>query len=99
MRSAAWEPLRHFIERQRLPVILTPMAKGLLDEDHPCYVGVLFHGLSDIVAQTIQQADLVLALGYDPVEFNYEDWMPKAPLMSIDTVPADIEPLDLLAGV
>jgi acetolactate synthase-1/2/3 large subunit len=91
MRSAAWEPLRRFIDTQQLPVILTPMAKGLLDEAHPCYAGVLFHGLSDIVAQTHQQADLVLALGYDPVEFNYEDWMPNAPLVSIDTVPADID--------
>ncbi|HXH14446.1 MAG TPA: thiamine pyrophosphate-binding protein [Alphaproteobacteria bacterium] len=91
MRTGAWEPLRRFIEAQRLPVIFTPMAKGALDEDHPCYAGVLFHGLSDIVAQTNQQADLVIALGYDPVEFNYEDWMPNAPLVSIDTVPADID--------
>jgi acetolactate synthase-1/2/3 large subunit len=91
MRTGAWEPLRRFIDTQQMPVIFTPMAKGLLDEEHPCYAGVLFHGLSDIVAQTNQQADLVIALGYDPVEFNYEDWMPNAPLVSIDTVPADID--------
>jgi acetolactate synthase-1/2/3 large subunit len=91
MRTGAWEPLRRFIDTQQMPVIFTPMAKGLLDEAHPCYAGVLFHGLSDIVAQTNQQADLVIALGYDPVEFNYEDWMPNAPLVSIDTVPADID--------
>jgi acetolactate synthase-1/2/3 large subunit len=91
MRSGAWEALRRFIETQRLPVIFTPMAKGLLDETHPCYAGVLFHGLSDLIAQTNQQADLVIALGYDPVEFNYEDWMPDAPLVSIDTVPVDID--------
>jgi acetolactate synthase-1/2/3 large subunit len=91
MRSRAWEPLLRFIDTQQMPVILTPMAKGLLDEDHPCYAGVLFHGLSDIVAQSNQQADLVIALGYDPVEFNYEDWMPDAPLVSINTVPADID--------
>jgi acetolactate synthase-1/2/3 large subunit len=67
------------------------MAKGILDEAHPCYAGVFFHGLSDIVAETNQQADLVIALGYDPVEFNYEDWMPNAPLISVDTMPADID--------
>jgi acetolactate synthase-1/2/3 large subunit len=91
LRSGAWEPLRRFIDTQRLPAIFTPMAKGLLDEEHPCYAGVLFHGLSDIVAQTHQQADLVIALGYDPVEFNYEGWMPDAPLIAIDSVPADID--------
>jgi acetolactate synthase-1/2/3 large subunit len=91
MRLAAWEPLRRFIETQQMPVIFTPMAKGILDEAHPCYAGVLFHGLSDMVAETHQQADLVIALGYDPVEFNYEDWMPKAPLVSIDSMPPDID--------
>jgi acetolactate synthase-1/2/3 large subunit len=91
MRMGAWEPLRRFIETQQMPVIFTPMAKGILDEEHPCYAGVLFHGLSDIVAETHQQADLVIALGYDPVEFNYEDWMPNAPLVSIDSMPADID--------
>ena len=85
MRTGAWEPLRRFIDTQHMPVIFTPMAKGILDEAHPCYAGVLFHGLSDIVAETNQQADLVIALGYDPVEFNYEDWMPDAPLISLDT--------------
>jgi acetolactate synthase-1/2/3 large subunit len=78
-------------ERHRLPVVLTPMAKGTLREDDPCYAGVLFHALSDIVAETCQQADLVIGVGYDPVEFNYEDWMPAAPLVHIDTVPADID--------
>jgi acetolactate synthase-1/2/3 large subunit len=91
MRTGAWEPLRRFIDTQQMPVIFTPMAKGILDEAHPCYAGVLFHGLSDIVAETNQQADLVIALGYDPVEFNYEDWMPHAPLICLDTMPADID--------
>ena len=91
MRTRAWEPVRRFIETQQIPAIFTPMAKGVLDEDHPCYAGVLFHGLSDIVAETHRQADLVIAIGYDPVEFNYEDWMPNAPLVSIDTRPPDID--------
>lgn len=74
-----------------IPVVLTPMAKGLIDEDHRSYAGVLFHALSDIVAQTNRQADLVVAIGYDPVEFNYESWMPSIPLIHIDTTPCDID--------
>ncbi len=81
----------HFIAQQRLPVVLSPMAKGLVAEDHPCYTGVLFHALSDIVAETIKEADLVLAIGYDPIEFNYEEWLPDVPLVHIDTVPADVD--------
>lgn len=74
-----------------LPVVLTPMAKGMLPEDHPCYAGVLSHALSDQVGLTYQQADLVVGIGYDPVEINYEDWMPPAPLIHIDTIPADVD--------
>lgn len=79
-------------ERFALPVLLTPMAKGLLSETHPSYAGVLFHARSDIVSQTHAQADLVVAIGYDPVEFNYESWMRDGlPLASIDVEPADID--------
>jgi acetolactate synthase-1/2/3 large subunit len=53
---------------------------------------VLFHALSNMVGETHQQADLVVAIGYDPVEFNYESWMPKAAgLVSFDIEPADID--------
>lgn len=77
--------------KHQVPVVITPMAKGIVPEDYPCYVGVLFHALSDHVALTHQQADLVIAIGYDPVEFNYEDWLPDAPLITIDTMPADLD--------
>jgi len=78
-------------EKFDIPVVLTPMAKGLIDEDHRCYAGVLFHALSDIVAITNMQADLVVGIGYDPVEFNYESWMPEVPLVHIDTTACDID--------
>jgi acetolactate synthase-1/2/3 large subunit len=91
LRATGRDALAQFIDQQRLPVVLSPMAKGLVRDTHPSYVGVLFHALSDIVAETIQEADLVLALGYDPVEFNYEEWLPAVPLLHVDTVPADVD--------
>ena len=79
-------------ERFGLPVLLTPMAKGMVAEDHPNYAGVLFHALSDMVGKTHAEADLVVAVGYDPIEFNYESWMKDGlALASIDVVPADID--------
>ncbi|HOI23228.1 MAG TPA: thiamine pyrophosphate-binding protein [Spirochaetales bacterium] len=91
VRAKAGPLIAAIAEKHRIPVVLTPMAKGILSEDHPWYAGVLFHALSDRVAETHKQADLVIGVGYDPVEFNYEDWMPKAPLLSLDTVEADID--------
>ena len=91
VRAGAEEKILALAERFCLPVVLTPMAKGMVPEAHSCYAGVLFHALSDQVGETHQQADLVVAIGYDPVELNIEAWMPDAPLVNIDTVAADID--------
>lgn len=84
--------IREFVSKNNIPVLLTPMAKGVIPVSHPCYGGVLFHALSDIGASVYEKADLVIGLGYDPVEFNYESWMPNVPLIHIDTQPVDIAP-------
>lgn len=91
VRAGVREQIRAFAGKHNVPVVLTPMAKGMLPEEHPGYAGVLFHALSDVVAQTHRQADLVVAAGYDPVEFNFESWMPASPLLNLDTVAADID--------
>lgn len=78
------DELRQLLDKYRIPVVLTPMAKGLLSEEHECYAGVLFHSLSDYLEDLYAKTDLVIGLGYDPVEFNYESWMPDVPLVHFD---------------
>jgi acetolactate synthase I/II/III large subunit len=90
VRAGVREAVLAFATSYRLPIVLTPMAKGMVPESHPCYAGVLFHALSDLVGETHRHADLIIAVGYDPVEFNFESWIPNVPLVAIDTVPADI---------
>ena len=90
-RADAEAVANQFVEKQGIPVILTPMAKGIISEESPYYAGVLFHALSDQVAKTHGEADLVIAIGYDVVEFNYEEWLPNAPIIHIDTAAADID--------
>jgi acetolactate synthase-1/2/3 large subunit len=82
--------LAAFLERFKIPVVLTPMAKGLLPEDHPCYAGVLFHALSDYLEDIFEGTDLVIGLGYDQVEYNYEAWIPDVPLVHFDTKQTDL---------
>ncbi|HXI99958.1 MAG TPA: thiamine pyrophosphate-binding protein [Micropepsaceae bacterium] len=92
VRAQVQQQIRTLAEKHKIPVVLTPMAKGMLAEDHPCYAGVVFHALSNMVGETHAQADLVIGIGYDPVEFNYESWLPKqVPLISFDIVPADLD--------
>ena len=90
-RARAEAELRSFIKRHRLPVVTTLMAKGQIPEEGSTLVGVLGRARRDIVAEYYQPADLIIAIGYDPVEFNYEDWVRKdLPIIHVDTVRADI---------
>ena len=91
VRAGVKDLVRGIAEKFGVPVVLTPMAKGMVPEGHPWYGGVLFHALSDRVAETTRLSDLVVGIGYDPVEFNYEDWLPSVPVIHIDTVPADLD--------
>jgi acetolactate synthase-1/2/3 large subunit len=89
-RYAVNDQLGAFLSKLKIPVVLTPMAKGLLSEDHPCYGGILFHALSDYLEDIFDKVDLVIGLGYDPVEYNYESWMPGVPLVHFDTKETDM---------
>jgi acetolactate synthase-1/2/3 large subunit len=82
--------LLEFIDIYRMPAVITPMAKGLIPEDHPCYAGVLFHSLSDYLEDIYGKTDLVIGIGYDPVEYNYESWIPDVPLIHFDTKETDL---------
>ncbi|GAA6180080.1 acetolactate synthase large subunit [Shimia sp. NS0008-38b] len=59
-------------ERLGAPVITSYKAKGVLSEDHPLSLGGA--GLSPkadkILLPVVQQADVILAIGYDPVEMR-----------------------------
>jgi acetolactate synthase-1/2/3 large subunit len=79
-----------FLNSISMPVVVTPMAKGLIPEDHPCYAGVLFHSLSDYLEDIYADTDLVIGIGYDPVEYNYESWMPDVPLIHFDIMETDL---------
>lgn len=78
-----------FLGEYHIPVVVTPMAKGLIPESHPCYAGVLFHSLSDYLEDVYSECDLVIGLGYDPVEFNYESWIPDIQVLHFDTEETD----------
>ena len=61
-----------FAEAHNVPVITTYKAKGMLAEDHPLSLGGA--GLSPLADKTlvpfVQSADLILCVGYDPIEMR-----------------------------
>ncbi len=90
--------LNAFLEKYRIPVVTTPMAKGIIHANHPSFTGVLFHALSDYIEDIYEKTDLVIGIGYDPVEYNYESWMPDVPLVHFDTREMDMPSIKNVAG-
>jgi acetolactate synthase-1/2/3 large subunit len=91
-RSRAADRLLTFVERQNLPVISTLHGKGMLPESHANWCGVLGRARRSDVQAFVNRADLVLAIGYDPIELNYEEWIGHLPLIHVSMEVADVGP-------
>ncbi|WP_170400150.1 thiamine pyrophosphate-binding protein [Ruegeria arenilitoris] len=61
-----------FLEHFSIPFVTTYKAKGVVPEDHPlCLGGVGLSPLADKhLVPLVEQSDLVLCLGYDPIEMR-----------------------------
>ncbi len=97
VRGDATEAISALAEEYGCPVVVAPMAKGVISEDHPYYAGTLDMACNQFVWDFLAGADLILAVGFDPVEL-IKPWTPGAPVIHIDSTPntdqiyaADIE--------
>jgi acetolactate synthase-1/2/3 large subunit len=84
--------LRAVIENYRLPFASTTMAKGMIDEDHPLSLGCIERSCRQIQRRFLLSADLIVGLGYDTVEVEYEAWIDDVPLLHLDIQEADVAP-------
>src|SRR5690242_13719356 len=92
MRLADPSLLRRVIEHHGLPFATTTMAKGMIDEDHPLALGCIERACRQVQRKLLRSADLIVGLGYDTNEVEYEAWIDDVPLVSIDIEPADVAP-------
>jgi len=83
--------LQEFVERHRLPFASTTMAKGMIDEGHPLALGCIERARRQVQREFLRGADLVVGLGYDVVEVEYEAWIGRVPLLSIDVEAVDAD--------
>lgn len=86
VRAGASDALTRFAEEYGCPVIVAPMAKGVIAEDHPFYAGTLDMACNQFVWDFLAGADLIVAAGFDPVEL-IKPWTPAAPVIHVDTTP------------
>jgi len=93
IRGGASHELRELARSHGIPVVHTFMAKGSMPyDDDLC---LLSAGLQarDYISCGFDKADLIIAVGYDPVEYAPKFWNPdrKKPIIHIDFTPAEVD--------
>lgn len=86
VRSGAGEAVTALAETLGAPVVVAPMAKGVISEEHPFFAGVLDMACNTVMWDFLAGSDLVLATGFDAVEL-IKPWSLRVPVLHIDTVP------------
>ena len=72
--------LRQLAEALGAPLIDTPKSKGALTAEHPLFAGTLGLTLSDPAYQILNEADCIIAVGFDVVEL-VKPWEQAQPLI------------------
>jgi acetolactate synthase I/II/III large subunit len=93
VRAKGAPALREFVRATGIPVAETFMGKGLIPPDSPKWLGSVGLQSGDYNMAGFDEADLVLAIGYDLVEHSPEHWNPgrDKQIICIDSVPAEID--------
>jgi acetolactate synthase-1/2/3 large subunit len=86
VRCDAGQELVDLAELAGIPVVVSPMAKGVFPEDHPYFAGVLDMAGHRVLWDLLAGADLILAVGFDPVEL-ISPWSVATPVLHLDTTP------------
>ncbi|MGB5518314.1 MAG: acetolactate synthase large subunit [Gammaproteobacteria bacterium] len=93
IRKRASKQLRMFCENTGIGVISTFMAKGCVDMDADYCLYTIGLQAKDVVACAMDAADVVLALGYDMVEYHPDLWNAEGDkhIIHADFLPAEID--------
>jgi acetolactate synthase I/II/III large subunit len=75
-RDGARDALIGFSERLNLPVATTFLGKGVFPDDHPNALGTIGFMVKDYANFGFDRADVVVAVGYDLVEYAPSRWNP-----------------------
>ncbi|MDF1513669.1 MAG: thiamine pyrophosphate-binding protein [Anaerolineae bacterium] len=84
--GASYAQMVELAEILQAPVIVTPKAKGAIPERHRLYGGVLGLERQEASADTLRHADMILGIGFDPVELMVP-WSFKAPYIHLSPAP------------
>ena len=72
-----YQALKELAEAANAPVIVSPKGKGALPDGHPLSAGVIGLTRNDPVYEILEEADCVVAVGFDVVELVKEFALPE----------------------
>ena len=81
--DAAHSELVELAEALGAPVLTTSKCKGAIPEDHPLRAGCIIGGI--IERELVNQGDLIITLGLDPIELQPKPWPYDIPVLAINS--------------
>lgn len=102
IRGGASEALVDFAEKMNIPVATTFMAKGVIPFSHSLSLGTIGLKAHDFVSFAFDEADLIICVGVDMVEYHPALWNPEKSkkIIHIDESAAEVDAHYILeAGV
>lgn len=93
IRTRASAALRAFCDTTGIGALMTFMAKGALDLDDPRCLFTIGMGQRDFPMPMVEDADLIITMGYDMVEYPPSSWNPNGDtkIVHIDFLPAEVD--------
>ena len=93
IRGRATSALREFVQATGIPVAETFMGRGLIPSDDPRSLGSVGLQAGDYALAGFDEADVVIAVGYDLVEHSPEHWNAgrDKKIVCIDSGPSEID--------
>jgi acetolactate synthase-1/2/3 large subunit len=76
IRSHSAESLTEFATRLNIPVVNTFMGKGTIPYTHPLALWTVGLQQRDFVSCAFDESDLIIAAGYDLIEYSPKKWNP-----------------------
>uniref|UniRef100_B8HJV4 Thiamine pyrophosphate protein domain protein TPP-binding n=1 Tax=Cyanothece sp. (strain PCC 7425 / ATCC 29141) TaxID=395961 RepID=B8HJV4_CYAP4 len=93
IRAQASAALTRFATELQIPVANTFMGKGVIPYTHPLALWAVGLQQRDYISCGFDHTDLVIAIGYDLIEYSPKSWNPEGtiPIIHIGTTPAEID--------
>ncbi|MEB3226860.1 MAG: acetolactate synthase large subunit, partial [Synechocystis sp.] len=93
IRAGASEALTEFATNLNIPVANTFMGKGTIPYTHPLSLWTVGLQQRDHITCAFERSDLVIAVGYDLIEYSPKKWNPNGdlPIVHIGITPAEID--------